>query len=574
MNYESGKIKIKYKLGIWFDNSISTTTVPADQWAHVVISYNDTNDVVKLYINGQYDSQSTYTFSDGAAGNAIVGAAFQGFIDDPRIYNATLNDSEIEDIYNLTRWTPTDESTLNYTYPPLLHSVNFIWTDTADSYKYEVAQDSSFNLISGEGYTSNNYTALNLAADDYYWRIYPYDSTNETLGTASTTLTFTVNQTGGEGTGTAIAGVIYTETDGVSTELENAVVSIYNNTWSDQMTTGENGYYIFDNLKASETYTIQATKTDYSDSQLQYVTTISSETVTRNILLELREDESQYYSPHKVKFVVKNIWDTRYSNVDVKVYKGEEITALYSGTTESDGSITFKLSEEQEYRLTFINSTQGIDEELILYPKNDLYNVYVVTTSLDPDDQYSSDELETTISKQIINNTHAYINVTYLDNLNGTTGLDIELNQTVSSNPFNETNVDSYSGASNDTTVSFIVEDYAGQTYLVHIDIDHTTFDEVLRTYAVSFDGMEDAHGFSQVYIWIAIGGIMFSGMLFKATNPRYGMLVVSAVAWVFIILGWFDNLGDKGVLAITAGTTLATILSIAAIMAKGEKEG
>jgi hypothetical protein len=152
--------------------------------------------------------------------------------------------------------------------------------------------------------------------------------------------------------------------------------------------------------------------------------------------------------------------------------------------------------------------------------------------------------------------------------------LDIELNQTVSSNPFNETNVDSYSGASNDTTVSFIVEDYAGQTYLVHIDIDHTTFDEVLRTYAVSFDGMEDAHGFSQVYIWIAIGGIMFSGMLFKATNPRYGMLVVSAVAWVFIILGWFDNLGDKGVLAITAGTTLATILSIAAIMAKGEKEG
>jgi len=374
--------------------------------------------------------------------------------------------------------------------------------------------------------------------------------------------------------GTAINGVVYEVIDGSSQSVNGALVSIYNSTWSNSIITGSNGYYLFSGLKADDTYSLQSTKQGYVDSSIELITTINNTTVTKNILMERRSGAGDQYDFHYVKFTLKNIFDTRYSDVDVKLYEVGNPIEISSGETGEDGSITFILNRDQEYTLTFIDATQGIDETLTLYPKEDHYNVYVVTKTIIPDDDYSSEEIDITVSKQNINSTHAYINITYLDNLGETTGLNVYLNQSIANDPFNQTIIDSYSNAANSTTISFVVEDYAGQTYFVNIDIDHITFGDVQRTYAVKFDGMQDAHGFSQVYIWLAIGGIMFSGMVFKATNARHGMLVVSVVAWIFIILGWFDNLGDKGVLAITAGTTLATILSIAAIMAKGEKEG
>ena len=331
-----------------------------------------------------------------------------------------------------------------------------------------------------------------------------------------------------------------------------------------------NGTIIFTDVTYGA-YSFSVSADDYYPSSKSYV--IDED---REITFDLTRLESQYYNPHYVKFIVKDIWRTTYSGVSVNVYQGGSASGdtYATGETGADGSITFQMYENQEYTLTFVDSINEIDETLTLYPQDDHYNVYVITKTIIPDDQYSSEELDISVSKELINNTHAYINVTYVDNLAETTGLDVYLNQSITNDPANQTVIDSYSGANNSTVISFIVDDYAGQTYFVNIDIDHVTFGDVERTYAVTFDGMENAHGFSQVYTWLAIGGIMFSGMVFKATNARQGAFVVCIVAWVFIILGWFDNLGDKGVLAITAGVTLATILSIAAIMAKGEKEG
>jgi len=538
-----------------------------------------TNNIWKVNgITVETDSSTTapsYTNSSAVVGSHNVSLTATS-IADPNvsdsymwIWNATT------DLTAPTLLSPVNGSTQTLDFPPLLHDTVFNWNDTgAPSYKYEVSSDPDFNLLAGSGYSTINTTTISLVADDYWWRIYAYDPGSGNLSDSSTVFNFTIEITEPTIEGTAINGVVYEVLDGGSQDVSGALVSIYNSTWSDSLITGANGYYLFKNLKESDTYSLQTTKQGYVDSSIELVTTINNSTVTRNILLERRSGAGDQYDFHYVKFTLKNIFDTRYSDVDVKVYEIDNPIEIFTGVTGEDGSITFILNRDQEYTLTFIDASQGIDESLTLYPKEDHYNVYVITKSIVPDDDYSSEELDITVSKQNINSTHAYINITYLDNLAETTALNIYLNQSVTNNLFNQTVIDSYSGVSNSTTVSFVVEDYAGQTYFVNIDIDHITFGDVQRSYAVNFDGMEDAHGFSQVYIWLAIGGIMFSGMIFKATNARQGAFVVCVVAWVFIILGWFDNLGDKGALAITAGVTLATILSIAAIMAKGEKEG
>jgi len=473
-------------------------------------------------------------------------------------------------------YTPANETTVSGTFPPLAYDVDFTWEDidnSYDSYKYQVARDAAFNVMVAEEYTTNNYTTIALTDDDYWWRVANYNSTSEAVGNWSDVFNFDVDLSAVGISGTNIDGIVYEVTSVGDVAVDDAIVYIYNATWSSQQITGANGYYQFTGL-ANDTYSIQATKQGFVDSNVELVTTTLNDTITKNILIERRTGAGDQYDFHYVKYIVKDIFGTTYSDVDVEVFENGDVVSIFSAETGTDGAATFILNRDQEYRLEFTNATQGIDEVIIHYPKDDQYNVYVITQTIIPDEQYSSEELDISVSKQTINNTHAYINVTYVDNLNETTGLSVYLNQSIPNDPFNQTVIDSYSGASNSTIISFVVEDYAGETYFVNIDVDHITFGEVERTYAVQFDGMEDAHGFSQVYIWLAIGGIMFSGMIFKATNARQGAFVVCVVAWVFIILGWFDNLGDKGVLAITAGVTLATILSIAAIMAKGEKEG
>ena len=464
--------------------------------------------------------------------------------------------------------SPIDNTNLVYEYPPIVNDVTLQWTTTAaTSYDYEVRTLGGTLIASGA--TANNYTTVALPDGNYYWSV--EGNVEQTMDTIITH--FTVSSTYITEDFTAIVGTVYDMQNGVKTPIPEAVVYLYNDTYTDHQTVGADGYFSFVELKANDTYYVKASATDYDNSEISAVTSVGGNTTVNDILLVLSASQ---YAPHYVKYTVKDIWDTRYSDVAVDVYRGSSVGAIAyrSAITGADGSVSFRLDENQQYTLTFIYLGQGIDETLTHYPREEDYKVYVITQTIIPDDQYSSEELDISVSKQTINNTHAYINVTYVDNLNETTGLSVYLNQSILNDPFNQTVIDSYSGVSNSTIISFIVEDYAGETYFVNIDVDHITFGDVERTYAVQFDGMEDAHGFSQVYIWLAIGGIMFSGMIFKATNARQGAFVVCVVAWIFIILGWFDNLGDKGVLAITAGVTLATILSIAAIMAKGEKEG
>ena len=87
--------------------SWSPTTLPkTDEWVMVAITYNDSSDIVKLYIDGQLVESKTTT-GDGPLRNdplsyvkigayAAKARIFNGTIDEVRIYNRALSEEEIK----------------------------------------------------------------------------------------------------------------------------------------------------------------------------------------------------------------------------------------------------------------------------------------------------------------------------------------------------------------------------------------------------------------------------------------------------------------------------------------------
>jgi hypothetical protein len=321
-------------------------------------------------------------------------------------------------------------------------------------------------------------------------------------------------------------------------------------------------------------YTVTVTSTGYYS---------NSENVlmdqNRSVEISLTKIDSEYYVPHYVKFTVQNIWGTKYNGVDVSVYEGSDTTTTYTGTTGSDGSVTFKLSETTQYRITFIDSAEGISETRTLYPVDDHYYI-IVSSMLGNWDTYTvpiSDAIDFTISKSIINSTHAYINVSYNDSQAETTDLKVYLNQTNESDYFNQTNLDTWNaGAVSSGSHSFIVEDYAGQSYIIRLLAEHTTYGTIDSTYSVSFKD-DIATKFPGIppsaFLYSSIFILLFTGGIFVKTNVEKGMLVICVMFFIFYGLGAFNTLPSNVQQSMLAGGILAFILSIIANLNKSNRE-
>jgi hypothetical protein len=85
----------------------STNSINPNSWTFIVFTYS--SNLLKIYINGALDSSNTYTggfnwstaVNTPAAGIGIrTGNKFFGDIDDFRIYNISLNQSQINYLYN------------------------------------------------------------------------------------------------------------------------------------------------------------------------------------------------------------------------------------------------------------------------------------------------------------------------------------------------------------------------------------------------------------------------------------------------------------------------------------------
>lgn len=497
--------------------------------------------------------------------------------------NGNISFSELDTIPTTTEFeiekerpnliSPTNGSSETYEYPPLTNRIEFDWTDSgAPAWNIQVSKTVGFTVLAVDAYVSTNNSSYNLPVGyDYWWRVRSYYEDDDFTGNWTESWQFEINSTTTlETNATVIHGVVQTAGN---SPISSATVTIYNSTFSDSMVTGSNGYYIFDELTGGETYYIQATRDGYEASSILSVTAINNTVVTKNIILQ-EENAPTYITPHYVRFVVQDIFGNYYDDVTVNVYIGDSATVSYTGTTGDDGAVGFELSETVQYRLTFVSVADGIDDELYIYPKKDEYVIYITTSIFPSDTNTEADDIDITITKSNINSSHAYINVTYDDALSETSNLMFYLNQSQDGQPRNQTIIDSYNaGDVSSITHSFIVVDYTGETYILNIYADHDTYGDITYSYYVRFAGMEEDYGFSEVWIWIGVSAIMFVGMMFKPTKAIHGAVVIAAVGWLVVFMGWFDNLGTQSLLSIEAGLTLATVLALSANMAKQSRQ-
>jgi hypothetical protein len=107
-------------------NDVTSTGTITDttSWHHVAVTYDGSN--VDFYIDGSPAGTAPYTDSFTSTGNYLVGSwsggydFFNGYIDDLRVYNRVLSDTEVSDIYannpssaGLVLWYDFDSSCHN-----------------------------------------------------------------------------------------------------------------------------------------------------------------------------------------------------------------------------------------------------------------------------------------------------------------------------------------------------------------------------------------------------------------------------------------------------------------------------
>jgi len=560
----------------------SNVAVANNTWTYAQATYDGTT--LRLYVNGVLQSTTATVTAptDGGAGVTYIGAfdpstyIFRGKIDEPKIYNYALNATERTADYQQFQPVPaypTGGMTIAATYPPQTSTINFSWHDTEyNADELIVAKDTNFNLIVVDQFTANDYYAANLeSGNTYFWKVRQYNTTSGTYGDTSQTENFTLSRSS-TSTNNTIQGNVYELINGAVTAVDQATVFIYNSTWSSTQVTGTNGYYLFQNVYNS-TYYIQASKKDYVSSNLQTVNMTWNTSATQDILLE--KCTSAYTcgsGSDYVKFIVQNWFgNIKYSNILATVYKNG-VTLTTSGTTGTDGAVTFLLVKDASYTITFVNTTQGISESVVVIPSDNTYYIVVDVASTPWWSNTTNSEPGTvfvSVASGTTNATHGWINISYIDSLSQTSGLVFWINQTNKSGQTTAqiVNYSFASGATGNTSHNFSIYGYSGRSYIAAVTSSHSTFGSIYRAFSVHFNGntmaLDDFIPIKMKAV-IAIGFSLFIAAIFGATRAAIGASIFSFLGWFFLGFGWLDYFNTT---TIIAGYSLATAAAVLALM-------
>ena len=436
-------------------------------------------------------------------------------------------------------YTPLDDSAQYKTYPPLTTTINFTWQymDLQTS-NILIAKDSNFNLISVNTITSNNYSAQSLEAGNYWWKVRYYSSTSGTYGNYSDTSNFTlINNV--SATGTGIHGVVYELINGVQTPISNARVIVRNEVlnWTSEQSTGTNGYYLFSNLTNSTTYNLYATRSDvYKDSVAYYVATGTGTISTQNILLErCYSGFDCFYNQAYVKFTVKNMmFGWTYSDVAISVYEGDGIVAVNTGTTKSDGSVTFLLKKDQEYRITAIKASDDIDAHIHIIPGNSV-DVIIPIWSFT---ENREDSVSWNLSAVDNDATTTYLNLTYAD----TSGLTTQINFWVLNGTNTSQTIYSTSTSSSSLNAGVAVNDTTRGSFIYGFNATRNGV-VITENKVITFTGstpLIDLKIDNKYYVWISLIFLTSLALLFSKNTNRNGYILIPLIALFLSWLGMF----------------------------------
>ena len=108
--------KLFAEIGIssnWYGDS-SNVVINDGKWHHFAFIVNRTNDIIKLYLNGEYAGQDSFNdtldISNSSSfnmANAPFSNRYIGSLDDIRIYDRIITEAEIDMLYYYNGWADT-----------------------------------------------------------------------------------------------------------------------------------------------------------------------------------------------------------------------------------------------------------------------------------------------------------------------------------------------------------------------------------------------------------------------------------------------------------------------------------
>ncbi|MCZ7361903.1 MAG: discoidin domain-containing protein [Candidatus Methanoperedens sp.] len=525
-NYRVDQIQLKYGSNFNYNLNISTSLNN--------ITYTE------VYSNASYylgtccfpGFEPTITFPITTARYVKIWIISNPFnpADIAALYEVNINVSEP------VLFSPVNASNLTKIYPPLTTSINFTWLDMGiSSSNLLIAKDIYFNLIAVNTTVSTNYSSQSLEAGNYWWKVRYYNSTAGTYGNYSDTFNFTIQSIQTVAANNSIQGTVYEIVGGAVTPISGADVFIYNATYSTSQRTGTNGYYLFQGL--SGTYNIYATKQGYDTTVALPVTASANSSVINNILMKIYISS---YVPNFVfeRFIVRNLFDTPYPGVTITVYKGDDLTASFTGMTDSIGQAVFQLIKDQKYRITL--SGGGISGTLTftVYGKEEDYIIRIAGGFPTGGNRYT--DINATLTSSTVNATHSNLSLIYRDNRSSTTAINFYATNLSTNSTCTQ------SSTSQNVTLSCTV--LASGTYQFGFNATSSIYGFFQQDRIINFGAGKPASpslavpGVSSTYLhWISIMLIVLTASLFSVKTVKYGAVVIPSVAMIFWAVGWLQ---------------------------------
>ena len=469
--------------------------------------------------------------------------------------------------------SPTNGSVVNVQFPPLYVDTDFVWEDVGTTYNIVIGTDSVFSNVLYDSETDSNSAVVSLVGDDYYWKVRSYYTPASVYGNWSDVYHLelvSVSSTVGSG----VEGVVYSAGSlETRTPLQNAIVTIQNETYSSSVIVGSDGYYRFH--LSNGTYYVRAQLDNYVTTDA-YPVNVTGEFEIFNI--PMRKADT-YFAPHYVKFKV--VHDSNWLDVvpytqpvagaTITIYEGSSTSAYATQLTGSDGVCGFSLSEHVRYRI--VVAYGAITQTEYITPIEGSYVIEIEGedgAGLLPESQFY-EVCNITIEKTQMNSSVAKIDIVYTDNEDSTDSVYFEIGQTLNNGTFVATDTSAvYTG---NTTCSLYVDNYKGQSYTVIAHVVHDSFGTITKYFTVTFSGSNlPFTGKAMGYLGVVLLFVVFA--MWGKQDVAQGAILSVGLGWFLWYLDIFECFGTALNTLMGAGLLLGTLLAIMNLINKKRDEG
>jgi len=333
------------------------------------------------------------------------------------------------------------------------------------------------------------------------------------------------------------------------------------------------------------TYTITtAAEGYYPANQYQYID--SPGTTTATVLMTAHPEptpapEMPNYPPHNVRFHCIDDYGLPLSNVTISAAYLETTTpwswftdllgipstvnineTTLSGTTGTDGSITFSMVETVRYAITAHDPASNLSVNFTLYPQETQYTIQFRTRPPSDAETHPLYELE---AVPLEGDTQVSLRLAYKDRDNATTSLLFWVKDGAGEYVYTDTLEPTLL---NWTNTSYTVENHPA-SYTWGFDATHATRDTISAARSITLHGsgrLVDL-GFEDEFWYLLLSAIWIVGIgaIFSGSRVRFGAIIIPLIGGgVPTLIGWLP-------LATTVPIGILTFIGVFVYMRKSE---